>query len=128
LLRRDVRRFLTSGNVGRSLSVRDLTLSFGGVTAVKQLSFVARPGEITSVIGPNGAGKTTALNLICGFYKSDLGAIQVGDTQIVAPSYRIARAGIARTYQASQLFATLSVLDNILIALRRGQLGFDAFG
>jgi len=93
------------------------------------LSFVARPGEITSVIGPNGAGKTTALNLICGFYKPDLGAIQLGDTQIVAPSYRIARAGgIARTYQASQLFATLSVLDNILIALRRRRLGFDAFG
>ena len=92
-----MRRFLTSGNVGRSLSVRDLTLSFSGVKAVKQLSFVARPGEITSVIGPNGAGKTTALNLICGFYKPDLGAIQLGDTQIAAlPSYRIARAGIAR--------------------------------
>jgi branched-chain amino acid transport system ATP-binding protein len=128
LLRRDVRGFLTSGNVGRHLSVRELTLSFGGVQAVKQLSFGARPGEITSVIGPNGAGKTTALNLICGFYKPDSGAIQLGDTQIVAlPSYRIARAGIARTYQASQLFVTLSVLDNVLIALRRGRLGFEAF-
>jgi branched-chain amino acid transport system ATP-binding protein len=128
LMRRDVHTFLTSGNVGRHLSVRDLTLSFGGIQAVKQLSFGARSGEITSVIGPNGAGKTTALNLICGFYKPDSGTIQLGDTQIVAlPSYRIARAGIARTYQASQLFATLSVFDNILIALRRGRLGFDAF-
>jgi len=127
-LRRDVRGFLTSGNVGRRLSVRDLTLSFGGVQAVKRLSFGARPGEITSVIGPNGAGKTTALNLICGFYKPDAGTIQLGDTEVVAlPSYRIARAGIARTYQASQLFATLSVLDNVLVALRGGRLGFDAF-
>jgi branched-chain amino acid transport system ATP-binding protein len=128
LMRRDVHGFLTSGDVGRHLSVRDLTLSFGGVQAVKQLSFGARPGEITSLIGPNGAGKTTALNLICGFYKPDSGVIQLGDTQIVAlPSYRIARAGMARTYQASQLFATLPVLDNVLIALRRGRLGFDAF-
>jgi branched-chain amino acid transport system ATP-binding protein len=128
LMRCDVHGFLTSDNVGRHLSVRDLTLSFGGVQAVSQLSFGARPGEITSVIGPNGAGKTTALNLICGFYKPDSGVIQLGDTQIVAlPPYRIARAGIARTYQASQLFATLPVLDNVLIALRRGRLGFDAF-
>src|SRR5215470_4299952 len=122
-MRRDVHGFLTSGNVGRHLSVRDLTLSFGGGQAVKQLSFGVRPGEITSVIGPNGAGKTTAPNLICGFYKPDSGAIQLGDTQIVAlPSYRIARAGIARTYQTSQLFATLSVLDNVLVALRGGRL------
>jgi len=92
------------------------------------LSFGAHPREITSVIGPNGAGKMTALNLICGFYKPASGVIQFGDIQIVAlPSYHIARVGVARTYQASQLFATLPVLDNVLIALRRGRLGFDAF-
>jgi branched-chain amino acid transport system ATP-binding protein/branched-chain amino acid transport system permease protein len=127
-LRRDVLGFLASGDVGRLLSARDLTLSFGGVQAVKGLSFAAHSGEITSIIGPNGAGKSTALNLICGFYRPDSGMVQLGDIEISGlTSYRIARAGIARTYQTSQLFATMSVLDNVLIALRRGRLGFGAF-
>ena len=122
--RRDVIAFLKTGAVERGLSVRDVSISFGGVRAVKNLDMAARPGEITSIIGPNGAGKTTALNLICGFYKPDSGTIRLGDEDVTAlKTYQIARAGVARTYQTSQLFGSMSVIDNVLIALQRGQLG-----
>ena len=81
------------------------------------------PGEITSVIGPNGAGKTTALNLICGFYRPDAGTVRLGDRDIAGlPAYHIRAAGVARTYQTTQLFAIMSVIDNVLVALRRGRL------
>jgi ABC-type branched-subunit amino acid transport system ATPase component/ABC-type branched-subunit amino acid transport system permease subunit len=123
-LGRDVIAYLTSGSVGRSLVVRELSVGFGGVRALADLTFEARPGEITSIIGPNGAGKTTALNLICGFYRPDAGAVRLGEHDLTGmSSHRIARAGVGRTYQTSQLFATMSVLDNVLIALRRGRLG-----
>lgn len=121
--KRDMMDYLTSGPVGRTLSTTDLSISFGGVRAVNDLSFDARPGEITSLIGPNGAGKSTALNLLCGFYLPDSGVVRLGDRDISRlPSHRIAQAGIARTYQTSQLFGNMSVLDNILIALRCGHL------
>ena len=86
------------------------------------------PGAITSIIGPNGAGKSTALNAICGFYRPDAGTVTLGD-RIVSTlrAYQIPRAGIARTYQTSQLFETMSVIDNVLIALRRGKLGALTF-
>jgi len=122
--RRDVEGLLASGTVGRGLSVRDLAVSFGGVRAVRDLSFDAQPGAVTSIIGPNGAGKSTALNAICGFYRPDEGTVKLGERTISElRAHQIPRAGIARTYQTSQLFPTMSVLDNILIALRRGRLG-----
>ena len=122
--RRDVEGFLASGATSRGLSVRNLAVSFGGVHAVKDLSFDAQPGAVTSIIGPNGAGKSTALNAICGFYRPDDGTVKLGKrTLSELRAYQIPRAGIARTYQTSQLFPTMSVLDNILIALRRGRLG-----
>jgi len=125
--RADVARFLAEGATGGAVLVRNIAVSFGGVHAVRDLSFDARPGEITSIIGPNGAGKTTVLNVICGFYRPDEGTVQLGE-QIVSDlrAYEIPRAGIARTYQTSQLFDALSVIDNILIALRRGRLGGTA--
>ncbi len=125
--RRDIEGFLATGTTGRRLAVRKLTVSFGGVRAVRDLSFDAEPGAITSVIGPNGAGKSTALNAICGFYRPDDGTVKLGERTISElGAYQIPRAGIARTYQTSQLFPTMSVLDNILIALRRGRLGLRA--
>jgi branched-chain amino acid transport system ATP-binding protein len=125
--RRDVEGFLATGTTGRGLAVRNLAVSFGGVRAVRDLSFDAEPGAITSVIGPNGAGKSTALNAICGFYRPDDGTVKLGERTISElGAYQIPRAGIARTYQTSQLFPTMSVLDNILIALRRGRLGLRA--
>jgi ABC-type branched-subunit amino acid transport system ATPase component/ABC-type branched-subunit amino acid transport system permease subunit len=107
------------------LSVSGLSVNFGGVRAVHDLSFDARPGAITSVIGPNGAGKSTALNLIGGFYRADSGTVRLGTTDITGlPSNRVARAGVARTYQTTQLFANMAVIDNVLAALGRGHLGW----
>ncbi|MBV1697983.1 MAG: ATP-binding cassette domain-containing protein [Hyphomicrobiales bacterium] len=122
--RGDIAAFLSS-NAGRyDLSVQDLTINFGGVRAVKGLSFEARAGAITSVIGPNGAGKSTALNAICGFYRPDAGTVKLGEKVLSQlRAHQIPRAGVARTYQTSQLFETMSVLDNVLIALRCGRLG-----
>jgi branched-chain amino acid transport system ATP-binding protein len=121
--------FLASDRIRRQLSARDLALSFGGVQAVKAVSFDACPGEITSLIGPNGAGKSTVLNLICGFYRPDSGSVRLGDLEITGlATHEIARSGVARTYQTSQLFETMSVLDNVLIGLRRGRLGLRALG
>jgi ABC-type branched-subunit amino acid transport system ATPase component/ABC-type branched-subunit amino acid transport system permease subunit len=121
--RSDIGRFLAAGASGQALAVRDLSVSFGGVRAVRDLNFAAQPGAITSIIGPNGAGKSTALNVICGFYRPDAGTVRLGDRIVSAlRAYQIPRAGIARTYQTSQLFESMSVIDNVVIALRRGRL------
>jgi len=120
--RRDVMAYLTPGT-RRSLSASDLSVNFGGVRAVNNLCFDARPGDITSIIGPNGAGKSTVLNLVCGFYRPDSGVVRLGETDVTRiATHSIARQGIARTYQTTQLFAHMTVLDNVLIALRRGRL------
>jgi len=106
------------------LEVKGLGISFGGLRAAHDVAFTAQPGQVTSVIGPNGAGKTTVLNMIGGFYKPGSGSIQLQHGELAGlPAWRIARAGIARTYQTTQLFPELSVIDNIRIALRRGRLG-----
>ncbi len=79
---------------------------------------------MTSLIGPNDAGKTTVLNVLGWLYTPDTGSVLLGARQIVGlQSYAVARAGIARTYQTTQLFPTMSGLDNLRIALRRGRLG-----
>ncbi|HYU15123.1 MAG TPA: branched-chain amino acid ABC transporter ATP-binding protein/permease, partial [Candidatus Acidoferrum sp.] len=120
----DVRAFLAERAAGASLTAAGLGVAFGGVRAVDDLDFTARGGQVTSIIGPNGAGKTTVLNLVCGFYPPERGTVSLGDTVITGrAAHAVARAGIGRTYQTSQLFARLSVLDNLLIAMRRGRLG-----
>jgi branched-chain amino acid transport system ATP-binding protein len=109
---------------GVALAVEGLTIAFGGVRAVTGFAFDAQPRAITSLIGPNGAGKTTALNMLGGFYRPDAGTIRLGGEAIQGrPAYAIARAGVARTYQTSQLFGGMSVLDNLTIAHARGRLG-----
>ena len=119
----DLGDFLARG-AAHSLLVRDIGISFGGIKAATGVGFEAGPGRITTLIGPNGAGKTTVLNMIGGFYKPDTGSIRLGDAELAgSPAWRIARAGIARTYQTTQLFGAMSVIDNVLIALRQGNLG-----
>ncbi len=118
-LARDAKRSAHGG-----LSVENLAIAFGGTQAVKDVSLAAKPSQVTSIIGPNGAGKTTLLNLIGGFYRPDRGKVALGGEALPSGiTYRIARAGIARTFQTTQLFARMTVLENVLIALRRGDLG-----
>jgi branched-chain amino acid transport system ATP-binding protein len=106
------------------LEVRDLTIRFGGLTAVDHVSFDLEGNRILAIIGPNGAGKTTIFNLITGIYVPSEGSIRFRGLALnrVAP-FRIARLGIARTFQASRLFANLSVLDNVLLGMQP-QRGF----
>ena len=120
----DVGAFLTPAVAPGALEVRDLGITFGGIKAATAVTFTAPPGKVTSVIGPNGAGKTTVLNLIGGFYRPDSGSVRLGERELAGrASWKVARAGIARTYQTTKLFATMSIVDNVLIALRRGRLG-----
>jgi branched-chain amino acid transport system ATP-binding protein len=108
---------------GRELQVDNLSISFGGLKAVQNLSFTAKPGRVTSIIGPNGAGKSTALNMIAGFYKPTTGAVHLGEERLDGKqSHHVARAGIVRTYQTTQLFEHMTVLDNLLVAMTGGTL------
>ncbi|MFN0262784.1 ATP-binding cassette domain-containing protein [Tepidamorphus sp. 3E244] len=106
------------------LAVENIAIAFGGVRAVDGVSFTAMPGEVTSIIGPNGAGKTTVLNIVSGFYSPDTGSVRVGTLDIAGKPPEFAAAhGVARTYQTTRLFESLSVVDNVVAALPNGALG-----
>jgi branched-chain amino acid transport system ATP-binding protein len=104
------------------LSVEHLTIRFGGLVAIDDLSFSAQEGDITALIGPNGAGKTTVFNCITGFYKPDVGRISFnradghGFLLERMDGYRIARAGVVRTFQNIRLFPGMSVAENLMVA------------
>ena len=120
----DVGAFLSRPGAGEPLAVEGLEVSFGGVVAVDGVSLRAEPGRITSIIGPNGAGKTSVLNLVCGYLRPEAGVVRLGERDVTGRAAQsIARSGIARTYQTTQLFENLSVRENLEIALRRGRLG-----
>ncbi|MCG3188487.1 MAG: Lipopolysaccharide export system ATP-binding protein LptB [Burkholderiaceae bacterium] len=98
------------------LSVRDLTVRFGGVVAVNKVGFEVERGEVFTMIGPNGAGKTTVFNLISRIYDPSAGEIWFDGQRIsTLPPHRIAELGIARTFQNIELFENASVLQNLLI-------------
>jgi branched-chain amino acid transport system ATP-binding protein len=128
------------------LHVEHLTMRFGGLVAIDDLSFKARRGEITALIGPNGAGKTTVFNCITGFYKPTEGMISLNRPGHEEPyllermeDHEIsAEAGVARTFQNIRLFSGMTVLENLLVAqhevLRKaswysiaGILGLESF-
>ena len=122
---------------GMILEVAGLTMRFGGLTAVSAVSFAALRGEITAVIGPNGAGKTTLFNCITGFYRPSAGAIRLhreGDLPVDLHSlagHRIARAGVARTFQNIRLFPGMTALENLLVAQHNKLMlasGYSVFG
>jgi branched-chain amino acid transport system ATP-binding protein len=104
------------------LAVEHLTMRFGGLTAVHDLSFDAYSREVTAIIGPNGAGKTTVFNCLTGFYKPSVGRLMMlvdGKPLLLErmEGFRIARqAGIARTFQNIRLFAGMTVLENLIVA------------
>ncbi len=96
-------------------SARGLHKSFGGVRAVRDVSFEIPANVVFAIIGPNGAGKSTMLNLISGVYQADSGALNFGGTDLAGlPAHRRVRLGIARTFQKIRLFKQLSVLDNVV--------------
>lgn len=99
---------------GARLHATQVTKRFGGLTALDQVDFEAKPGEITALIGPNGSGKTTLLNMISGFYRTDAGKITLADQAIqgMAP-HAVARAGVSRTFQTPNIPENLSVLEAV---------------
>jgi sulfate-transporting ATPase len=102
---------------GRTLDVRGVSVSFGGVIAVDDVSFEVAPGEVVGLIGPNGAGKTTLLDLITGFTRQSTGSILLDGTDVSPWSpERRARAGICRSWQSVELFDELTVGDNLRVA------------
>ncbi len=98
------------------LEIKNITMKFGGVTAIDSLSFGVKSGEIFGLIGPNGAGKTTMFNIITGNYKQSEGEILFLHEQIsgVKPNI-IVQKGIARTFQNIRLFKSMTVLENVMI-------------
>jgi branched-chain amino acid transport system ATP-binding protein len=100
------------------LSVRGLSVSFGGLLAIETLSLEVREGEVLSLIGPNGAGKTTAFNAITGYLKPAVGEIVFNSEKITGKSANeIAALGMVRTFQKTSVFGGRSALENILIGL-----------
>ena len=116
------------------LTVQHLTMRFGGLTAVSDLSFDAGERQITALIGPNGAGKTTLFNCITGFYKPTVGRLQLmhpgGETFLLErlQEFRIARdARVARTFQNVRLFAGMTLLENLIVAQHNKLMAASGF-
>lgn len=106
------------------LQVKNLSRHFGGLTAVANVSFDIKPGELIGLIGPNGAGKTTLFNLLTGVYEPSEGLIEMDvdgkPTQIGGlPPYKITDLGVARTFQNIRLFKEMTVLENVKVAMHR---------
>jgi ABC-type branched-subunit amino acid transport system ATPase component len=109
------------------LGVHDLAIAFGGLAALAGVSFEVSEGEIFGLIGPNGAGKTTVFNVVTGLYRPEAGRVSFAGADLTRLSpHRIARAGVGRTFQNTEVFRALSALDNVLagshVALRGGLL------
>ena len=99
------------------LNVENVSLSFGGTTALRDVSYKVKKGEIRAIIGPNGAGKTSMLNCISGFYRPQHGRILFdGHDLTKVPTHKIASLGVARTFQNIALYTGLSTLDNLMAA------------
>ena len=103
------------------LSLRDLRKSFKGLRALDGVDLDVREGEILGVLGPNGSGKSTLINVVSGHYRADTGSLRFAGEELAGlPAHRIARAGVARTYQIPRPFARLSVRDNVALTAMFG--------
>lgn len=106
---------MTNGEM--ALRISNVTVKFGGVTAVDDVSFEVRPGETVGLIGPNGAGKTTLLNVISRFVRDAAGTVAIFGLNVSdLPAYELPRLGVARTFQIVQPFANLTVRQNVAVA------------
>jgi branched-chain amino acid transport system ATP-binding protein len=113
------------------LSVELVTRRFGGIVALDDVSLDANAGEIVGLIGPNGAGKTTVFNLITRVYRPDSGAIELDGTDLLrTPAHGIVRRGVARTFQNVELFASMTVLEHVLVGrhANRGRSAREILG
>ncbi|KJS34438.1 MAG: branched-chain amino acid ABC transporter ATP-binding protein [Rhodospirillaceae bacterium BRH_c57] len=135
MLMRDLSRPLeTDIPADALLEVQHLTMRFGGLVAIDDLSFTARKNEITAIIGPNGAGKTTVFNCLTGFYKPTVGRLTLNHPD-KGPfllermeGFRIAqKADVARTFQNIRLFSRMSVLENLIVAQHNRLMKASAF-
>jgi branched-chain amino acid transport system ATP-binding protein len=97
------------------LEARDVTMRFGGLTAVRSVDFTVGAGEIVGLIGPNGAGKTTFFNCLTGLYVPTEGTVSYQGTVLPPKPHLVTQAGIARTFQNIRLFANMTVLENVLV-------------
>ena len=103
-------------NTPQTLSVKNLSIEFGGVHAVENVSFDVEPGETFAIIGPNGAGKSTIFNLISRLYEPTAGTIHYGDQDLLTlPAHKVVATGIGRTFQNIELFEQATVLQNLLV-------------
>lgn len=127
---------MTDSQSSPLLDVAQLTMRFGGLTAVDAVSLQAQQHHITAIIGPNGAGKTTLFNCLTGFYKPTSGAITLNSNNhqhelAGLAAHDIARLGIARTFQNIRLFGNMTALENLLVAQHRHQMpasGYSVYG
>lgn len=113
------------------LATNDLTVRYGGVVANQNISLTVAPGEIVGLIGPNGAGKTTFVDAVTGFTQSEGDVTLDGEKISTLPPHRRRRVGVSRTWQSGELFANLSVAQNVVAALRPGGVSAiwrDLFG
>ena len=112
-------------NPGSVLEVENVTVRFGGLTALDAVSLAVPPRHVMGVIGPNGAGKTTLLNVLCGFTRPDDGQVLFGGRQHNVRPHRLAALGVARTLQGVGLYGGLSALENVMVgATCRASAGF----
>jgi branched-chain amino acid transport system permease protein len=103
-----------------ALEIREVSKNFRGLNALVEVSVTVAPGEIRGIVGPNGSGKTTLFNVVSGFYVPSAGRVLVRGTDVTGrPPYRMSHLGVARTFQNLRLFPTLSVRENVLVALDR---------
>ena len=113
---------MSAGSEGAPLAVEDVSVRFGGVQALSEVSLHVEAGAVIGLIGPNGAGKTTLFNVVSGLVAPTSGRVLLSGRDVTrTPTYRRARLGVARTYQRLELFGSLSVRDNVLVGaeLRR---------
>ena len=100
------------------LEIQGVTMRFGGLVALNEVSLDVYTGEILAVIGPNGAGKSTLFNVVTGIYKPAAGRVRVADVDVAnRATHEIVALGVARTFQSSRLFSGLSVLDNVILGM-----------
>ena len=102
-------------NPGSVLEVQDVTVRFGGLTALDAVSLFVPPRHVLGIIGPNGAGKTTLLNVLCGFIRPDVGEVLFGGRRPDIRPHRLASLGVARTLQGVGLYGGLTAMENVMV-------------